>query len=251
MRGRIVGPDGLAVEVLEAAGEIAAGKTGELTAAVTFDKPVLWSLEQPALYRLESELRAEGDLVDTAATPFGIRKMEFSAEKGFLLNGQAVKLKGGCVHHDNGVLGSASYARSEERKVEVHKASGYNAIRTRAQPARAELPRRLRPPGHAGDGRGLRLLARRQKHRRLPCRLRRLVGSAISTPWCSATATTPASSPGASATRSWSATAPEGKEIARFLAERVRQNDPTRPVTSAICGTWSAKQLVGHRRDFL
>ena len=79
-------------------------------------------------------LRINDQLVDTAETTFGIRSIHVDAEKGFLLNGQPLKMKGGCVHHDNGVMGSAAYDRSEERKVEVHKASGYNAVRTAHNP---------------------------------------------------------------------------------------------------------------------
>jgi beta-galactosidase len=56
------------------------------------------------------------------------------ADQGFVLNGEMLKLKGGCVHHDNGVMGAASFDRSEERKVEVLKASGYNAVRCAHNP---------------------------------------------------------------------------------------------------------------------
>ena len=61
--------------------------------------------------------------------PFGIRTIEFSAKEGFLLNGKPLKLKGGCLHHDNGLLGAAALDRAEERKVELMKANGFNAVR--------------------------------------------------------------------------------------------------------------------------
>ena len=73
-------------------------------------------------------------LIDAATTPFGIRSLEFDASRGFLLNGEPTLLRGGCVHHDDGVMGAASYDRSEERKVEVLKASGFNAIRCAHNP---------------------------------------------------------------------------------------------------------------------
>ncbi len=63
-------------------------------------------------------------------TPFGIRSLAWSAEKGLILNGTSVKLEGGSVHHDNGPLGAAAFDRAEERKVELLKAAGHNAVRT-------------------------------------------------------------------------------------------------------------------------
>ncbi|NQV31594.1 MAG: glycoside hydrolase family 2 protein [Phycisphaeraceae bacterium] len=66
--------------------------------------------------------------------PFGIRSLDFSVDKGFLLNGRPTLLKGGCVHHGNGPLGTAAYDRAEERRVELMKASGFNAIRCAHNP---------------------------------------------------------------------------------------------------------------------
>jgi len=97
-------------------------------------EPQHWSPDSPSLYRLDTEISLNNVIVDTSSTPFGIRSLFFNAEKGFLLNGIETKLRGGCVHHDNGVMGSASYRRSEERKVEVLKASGYNAVRCAHNP---------------------------------------------------------------------------------------------------------------------
>ncbi len=61
--------------------------------------------------------------------PFGVRTISFSAERGFQLNGKTIKLKGGCLHHDNGLLGAAAFDRAEQRKVELMLANGYNAVR--------------------------------------------------------------------------------------------------------------------------
>ena len=68
------------------------------------------------------------------AAPFGIRKVEVDAERGLRVNGEPVKLKGGCLHHDNGLLGSCAIDRAEERRVELMKAHGFNAIRTSHNP---------------------------------------------------------------------------------------------------------------------
>ncbi len=73
-------------------------------------------------------------VVDASTTTFGIREIKFSVENGFTLNGVPVKLRGGCLHHDNGPLGSEAIDRAEERRVELMKASGYNAIRTSHNP---------------------------------------------------------------------------------------------------------------------
>jgi beta-galactosidase len=75
-----------------------------------------------------------GQAVDEVSTTFGIRSIEWSAEKGFLLNGKAVKMMGGCVHHDHGPLGAAAFDRAEERRVHMLKESGFNAIRTSHNP---------------------------------------------------------------------------------------------------------------------
>jgi beta-galactosidase len=98
------------------------GEDGVVTLeeALVLPRPRLWSLEDPYMY--------------TANTPFGVRSISVDAEHGFRLNGRPTKLKGGCVHHDNGLLGAASYDRAEERKVELMKAAGYNAIRCAHNP---------------------------------------------------------------------------------------------------------------------
>ncbi len=94
----------------------------------------LWSVEEPHLYTLFSEVLVDGEVVDTETTPFGIRSIQVDAERGFRLNGEPMKLKGGCIHHDHGPLGAASFDRAEERKVELLKAAGYNAIRCAHNP---------------------------------------------------------------------------------------------------------------------
>ena len=94
----------------------------------------LWSVDAPNLYTLVSEVLVDGRVVDGERTTFGIRQIAFDAENGFRLNGVPLKMKGGCVHHDNGLLGAASYDRAEERKVELLKASGFNAVRCAHNP---------------------------------------------------------------------------------------------------------------------
>ena len=113
---------------------IAKGKEEEATPEITVTKPALWSPESPTLYRAVSTVRQDGKVIDQVTTPFGIRSLAWSAEKGLLLNGKSIKLNGGSVHHDNGPLGAAAFDRAEERKVELLKAAGMNAVRTAHNP---------------------------------------------------------------------------------------------------------------------
>lgn len=96
--------------------------------------PALWSTDSPTIYTAVSEVSREGSITDRLQTKFGIRTISFDVTKGFLLNGKPIKLKGGCLHHDNGPLGARAFDRAEERRVELLKASGYNALRLAHNP---------------------------------------------------------------------------------------------------------------------
>ncbi|MDB4584035.1 DUF4982 domain-containing protein [Draconibacterium sp.] len=96
--------------------------------------PELWSLENPVLYKARVRLIKNKIVFDEVEEKFGIRSIEFSPEKGFLLNGENVLLKGGCLHHDNGPLGAAAFEAAEYRRVKIMKENGFNAIRTAHNP---------------------------------------------------------------------------------------------------------------------
>jgi len=113
---------------------IAAGKETAAAQAIMVTNPTLWSPASPNLYRAVSQVTADGKVVDRVVTPFGIRSLSWSAASGLLLNGKPVKLTGGSVHHDNGPLGAAAFDRAEERKAELLKAAGHNAVRTAHNP---------------------------------------------------------------------------------------------------------------------
>lgn len=114
--------------------EIEAGKKAVMTQQVEISHPLLWSVDSPSLYCVVTRiLNSREETVDLMETPFGIRTAEFTTD-GFLLNGQNLLLKGGCMHHDNGPLGAAAFDRAEERRVELMKASGFNAIRCAHNP---------------------------------------------------------------------------------------------------------------------
>jgi len=100
----------------------------------TVQNPRLWSPDNPNLYKAETVLLEAGKESDIQLTNFGIRKIQFSADRGFELNGKQIELKGGCVHHDNGILGAAAIDRAEERRIELLKANGFNAVRCSHNP---------------------------------------------------------------------------------------------------------------------
>ena len=114
--------------------EIPAFGTKVITQKISVENPTLWSPENPYLYQVVVEIKRAGTTLDKVTQAFGIRTIEYSAKKGFLLNGKPIKLNGGCVHHDNGCLGAAAYDRAEFRKVELLKAAGFNAVRTSHNP---------------------------------------------------------------------------------------------------------------------
>jgi len=122
------------VTVVESQKLLEAGTSFELEQTTEIKTPELWSVEKPVLYTAVTELFQENKLIDKSNTRFGIRTISFDAKNGFQLNGKTMKLKGGCVHHDNGPLGSKAYDRAEFRKIELLKASGYNAVRSAHNP---------------------------------------------------------------------------------------------------------------------
>lgn len=109
-------------------------ETKTVSQSIEISKPDLWSVDSPTLYTATILLESGGKLKDMISIPFGIRSISFSAKDGFLLNGKSLKLKGGCVHHDNGLLGAVAIDRAEEKKVELLKANGFNAVRCAHNP---------------------------------------------------------------------------------------------------------------------
>jgi beta-galactosidase len=116
-----------------------AGASYEFTNDLKVNSPELWSVENPVLYKAICEIsRADGgdpaNVMDRNVTYFGIRTISFNAQNGFMLNGEHLDIKGGCVHHDNGPLGAAAFDRAESRRVQLMKASGFNSIRCAHNP---------------------------------------------------------------------------------------------------------------------
>lgn len=118
--------------------------------ALTIKEPMLWDAEHPNLYQVKVQaknlgvyrtrfIKDESGSVDEATTLLGIRTITADAIRGLRINGKEVKLKGGCIHHDNGLLGAVSLYESEARKVKKLKEVGFNAIRTAHNPPSSAL----------------------------------------------------------------------------------------------------------------
>lgn len=102
---------------------------------VFLENPHLWSAENPELYEIKLEIAGRtAELKDYDSAVFGIRKLEWDAKNGFLVNGKEIKLRGGCVHHDNGMLGANTDIQTERRRVKKMKEAGFNAIRSAHNP---------------------------------------------------------------------------------------------------------------------
>lgn len=104
-------------------------KITEVTKNIKIDSPVLWSPDEPNLYSATIEY---GE--DTIPVKFGFREIDYSADKGLLLNGKSIKLNGACLHHDNGILGAAAFDAAEYKKAQLMKEAGFNAVRTSHNP---------------------------------------------------------------------------------------------------------------------
>jgi len=110
------------------------GRKNKLTTSLKINKPALWSLSDPNLYELKTTVLKGGVVMDQASTRTGFRSYTFDPDKGFALNGEWMKVKGVCIHHDAGVLGSAVPREVWRRRLQTLKEVGVNAIRTSHNP---------------------------------------------------------------------------------------------------------------------
>ena len=235
VRARVLNARGETVQMTESLLRLPGHETRAVEQELEVRSPKLWSPDSPELYWAEIEIEAAGKTLDRTWTRFGIRRIEVDAENGFRLNGKALKLKGGCMHHDNGPLGSAAIDRAEERRVELMKANGFNAIRTShnpPSPAFLDACDRLGmlvvdeafdcwQGGKNGEdyhlyfkdwaGRDIASMVRRDRNH--PSVVIWSIGNEIPEQF-SAEAT------------------------AKMLREAVLSHDPTRPITQAICSDW-------------
>ncbi len=126
------------------------GKTETAHLTLTVDSPALWDVDTPNLYKVCASVTIEGEYrthfipaapdeitSDSQSVLFGIRRIQADVKHGLRINGHSVKLKGGCLHHDNGPLGAVSLYDAEMRKLSILKSIGYNAVRTTHNPPSA------------------------------------------------------------------------------------------------------------------
>jgi beta-galactosidase len=230
-------PDGKVAASATEKGWIPAMGTLDHKQTLVVAHPKRWSVDTPVLYRAVVTVFVGQQRVDRFQEQFGIRTIGFSASTGFTLNGKRVLLKGGCVHHDNGPLGAAAIDRAEERKVELLKAQGYNAVRTSHNPPSPafldacdrlgmlvideafdmwQRPKKAQDYHRFFDAWSQRdLQAMIVRDRNHPSVILWSIGNEINERADSM-----------------------GLVITKRLANQVRQLDPTRPVTEAICQFW-------------
>jgi beta-galactosidase len=233
----IISPDQEQIELTIPATVIDAGTESTLTASTTISDPALWNIDQPYLYRAELILKADGKRVDSYDTNFGIRSIAYSAEEGFLLNGEELLLKGACMHHDNGLLGAAAFRDAEYRRVKRMKENGYNAIRTSHNPPSASFlnacdeigmvvmdesfdqwmkPKRPNDYSNYFEEWHIRdVQAMVYRDRNHPSVVIWSIGNEIP-----------------------ERADPEGMEIGAELVKAIKEVDDTRPVTQAVCAFW-------------
>lgn len=130
-------PDGAVVATGRSPITLLAGESGVVRERLWVEAPQRWSLENPALYRAGVTVTDEHD-EDSDAASFGIRSLRLDARHGLRINGESVKLRGACIHHDNGIIGARAIARAEERRIRILKEAGFNAIRSAHNPLSPE-----------------------------------------------------------------------------------------------------------------
>jgi beta-galactosidase len=229
----------LVTRLRNAAGAVAAETRSPATALVqqtlNLSKPRLWSPDSPALYSLETELRRGDKLVDRTVSRFGVRIVTFTPDAGMQINGQTVKLRGGCVHHDNGLLGAAAHKDAEVRRVALLKARGFNAVRSSHYPS-------SRAFAEACDAQGMFLIEEAFDMWRSP-KTPQDYAADFDNNWRADLSAMVLSARSRPSVIMWSIgnevphrATPEGIETSWNLANAVRRLDPSRPVTAALNG---------------
>ncbi|MCD0466043.1 sugar-binding domain-containing protein [Flavobacterium sp. ENC] len=130
----LIAKDGKSAAKTASKVEVAANKTGKISAKINVKNPQLWDLENPNLYQLKTTVLKDGKQIDETVTKTGFRTFTFDPNNGFALNGKWMKMKGVCLHHDAGVLGSAVPREVWETRLKTLKEIGVNAIRTSHNP---------------------------------------------------------------------------------------------------------------------
>lgn len=139
IENRILKANGEQVSFNKSSSVISRSSAMKIDQLLTVQKPDLWSVDSPNLYRVVTTLKIGNKAIDNCTTTFGIRYTKFDPDKGFFINGKNIKLKGMCLHQDAGVLGTAVPDRSFERRLQILKEYGCNAIRCSHNPPAPEF----------------------------------------------------------------------------------------------------------------
>lgn len=139
IRAIVLAPNGLEMARRETGLAMTSWGDGKVEHDLAWDTAPLWSPSAPHLHRLVVEVEVEGAVTDRTETPFGVRSAVFDAKRGFLLNGQPLKLLGACCHQDHAGVGAAIPDRLQDWRIEQLKAMGCNAYRASHNPATPEL----------------------------------------------------------------------------------------------------------------
>ncbi|MFA9388695.1 MAG: glycoside hydrolase family 2 TIM barrel-domain containing protein [Prolixibacteraceae bacterium] len=132
-------PSGKMVQSTESKQSIPAGQAATIHQSMDLLNPELWDISQPNLYSAVTKIKAGENTIDEQSNNFGIRDSRFEAATGYWLNGKNIKIKGVCLHHDGGAFGSAVPLAIWERRLELLKETGVNAIRTGHNPVAPEF----------------------------------------------------------------------------------------------------------------
>lgn len=135
----ILDPFGKVVKSMISKQSVPAGKIVLVNQSLEVLNPLLWNLDQPNLYSAVTKIKSGKNYIDDQTTTFGIRNSKFEAATGYWLNGKNLKIKGVCLHHDGGAVGSAVPVRVWERRLQLLKEAGVNAIRTSHNPVAPEF----------------------------------------------------------------------------------------------------------------
>jgi beta-galactosidase len=134
LRSRILDAEGEEIATSSSPVTVRAGESAVVRQRACVPSPLLWSVEHPNLYCAVVEVWDGDERIDELEVNFGIRSLALDPIDGLRINGEVVKLRGACIHHDNGVLGAAAIGRAEERRIEILKEAGFNAVRASHNP---------------------------------------------------------------------------------------------------------------------
>ncbi|WP_338895123.1 glycoside hydrolase family 2 TIM barrel-domain containing protein [Streptomyces sp. TG1A-60] len=126
--------DGHAVANATTPATVSGGQAGTVSTQLYLPAPRRWSTDDPYLYSVDVHVREGDTTLDRSEVPLGLRTIQLDPQRGLRLNGTPIKIRGACVHHDNGALGGVALAAAEERRVRILKEAGFNAIRSAHNP---------------------------------------------------------------------------------------------------------------------